>query len=233
MHPILKDIELVSFDLDGTLVDSVPDLAAAVDAVLAECGLPPAGEAGVRNWVGNGSRKLVERALAAADGPPATAERLAQAHERFLHHYGLAPVQRTRLYPGAREALDALRERGLILTLVTNKPFAFIQPILAHFALESHFTLCLGGDSLPQKKPDPAPLLHSAAHFAIRPDACLMVGDSRHDIDAGRAAGFRTLAVPYGYNHGEPVRDSRPDAMVETLDALVTPFPHPSARTRA
>lgn len=112
MHPILKDIELVSFDLDGTLVDSVPDLAAAVDAVLAECGLPPAGEAGVRNWVGNGSRKLVERALAAADGPPATAERLAQAHERFLHHYGLAPVQRTRLYPGAREALDALRERG-------------------------------------------------------------------------------------------------------------------------
>ncbi|MCE8018288.1 phosphoglycolate phosphatase [Halomonas sp. MCCC 1A17488] len=221
MHPILTDIRLVTFDLDGTLVDSVPDLAVAVDAALDALGLPPAGEARVRDWVGNGSLKLMERALAhAAGGLPGEAL-LARAHADFLEHYGRDPGSRTRLYPGVREALDGLRGGGWVLTLVTNKPFAFIRPILAQFGLEDHFALCLGGDSLPQKKPDPAPLLHVAAQFGLSPSACLMVGDSRHDVAAGRAAGFRTLAVPYGYNHGEPVRDSRPDALVDSLAELV------------
>jgi phosphoglycolate phosphatase len=221
MHPILNHIRLISFDLDGTLVDSVPDLAVAVDASLAECGLPTAGEARVRDWVGNGSLKLMERALTFARHAPPDEALLARAHEAFLAHYGRDPGSRTRLYPGVREALDALRSDDRILTLVTNKPFAFIRPILAQFGLEAHFALCLGGDSLPQKKPDPAPLLHVAAHFGLPPSACLMVGDSRHDVAAGQAAGFRTLAVPYGYNHGEPVRDSRPDALVDSLAELV------------
>lgn len=221
MHPILNDIRLVSFDLDGTLVDSVPDLAVAVDVSLGELGLPPAGEARVRDWVGNGSLKLMERALTFTQGGPPGESHLARAHEAFLEHYGRDPGARTRLYPGVREALDRLQAGGWILTLVTNKPFAFIQPILAQFGIERYFALCLGGDSLPQKKPDPAPLLHLAAHFGLPPSACLMVGDSRHDVAAGRAAGFRTLAVPYGYNHGEPVRDSRPDALVDSLAELV------------
>ncbi|KAA0012509.1 phosphoglycolate phosphatase [Billgrantia pellis] len=221
MHPMLADIRLICFDLDGTLVDSVPDLSAAVDAVLADFELPPAGEAKVRDWVGNGSRKLVERALADAMGTPPSLERLELGHARFLQHYGCDPTARTRLYPGVREALDALREEGRILAVVTNKPFALIQPILSAFGLDDHFALCLGGDSLPQKKPDPAPLWHVAERFGQPVSACLMVGDSRHDVEAGRAAGFRTLAVPYGYNHGEPVRDSRPDGMVESLAELV------------
>lgn len=221
MHPILNGIRLVSFDLDGTLVDSVPDLAMAVDASLNELGLPAAGEARVRDWVGNGSLKLMERALAFAHDAPPDAEFLDRAHEAFLAHYGRDPGSRTCLYPGVRECLDALYARGLTLALVTNKPSAFIQPILAQFGLERHFALCLGGDSLPQKKPDPAPLLHVAAHFGLLPSDCLMVGDSRHDVAAGRAAGFRTLAVPYGYNHGEPIRDSRPDALVDSLAELV------------
>jgi phosphoglycolate phosphatase len=114
-----------------------------------------------------------------------------------------------------------LSARGLPLALVTNKPSAFIAPLLEAFDLARHFALCLGGDSLAAKKPDPAPLLHVAAHFDVAPSACLMVGDSRHDIEAGRAAGFRTLAVPYGYNHGEPVALSRPDGTVESLAELV------------
>ncbi|PMR73899.1 phosphoglycolate phosphatase [Billgrantia endophytica] len=221
MHAILKDIRLVAFDLDGTLIDSVPDLAVAVDMALADLGLAPAGMENVRDWVGNGSRKLVERALAAAlnDTPPA--ELLEQGHRGFLEHYGRDPSSRTRIYPGAREALDGLRTGGMPLALVTNKPFAFIAPILAGFGLERHFGLCLGGDSLDRKKPDPAPLLHVAAQFGLHPRDCLMVGDSRHDIAAGQAAGFRTLAVPYGYNHGESVRDSRPDDVVESLAELV------------
>ncbi|QTP59894.1 phosphoglycolate phosphatase [Billgrantia antri] len=221
MHPILNGIRLISFDLDGTLVDSVPDLAVAVDTSLSELGLPAAGEARVRDWVGNGSLKLVERALAFARNAPPDEALLGRAHEAFLECYGRDPGSRTRLYPGVSEALDGLRDGGWVLTLVTNKPFAFIRPILTQFGIEHDFALCLGGDSLPQKKPDPAPLLHVAAQFGLPPSQCLMVGDSRHDVAAGRAAGFRTLAVSYGYNHGEPVRYSRPDALVDSLAELV------------
>ena len=235
MHPLLQGVKLVAFDLDGTLVDSVPDLAVAVDAALAELDLPPAGETKIRDWVGNGSLKLMERALqfaTQASEAQGTDRRggafvevdkalLESAHQAFLHHYGLAPNARTRLYPGVREVLDGLRAAGMPLGLVTNKPQAFITPILEGFGLAGHFGLCLGGDALPQKKPDPAPLLHLARHFAVAPGDCLMVGDSRHDIEAGRRAGFRTLAVPYGYNHGEPVAASRPDGLVESLAELV------------
>lgn len=221
MHPLLADIRLVAFDLDGTLVDSVPDLAAAVDAALRDEGLAAPGEARVRDWVGNGSRVLMERALHDAVGQPPSAARLEAVHAGFLAHYGRAPCERTRLYPGVRPALDGLREAGLTLVLVTNKPAAFIAPILERFGLASHFALCLGGDSLPRRKPDPLPLTHAAARLAVSPRHGLMVGDSRHDIAAGKAAGFRTLAVPYGYNHGEPVSLSRPDGTVESLAELV------------
>ncbi|MDN3520421.1 phosphoglycolate phosphatase [Halomonas ramblicola] len=231
MHRLLEGIALVAFDLDGTLIDSVPDLALAVDAALADLALPTAGEARVRDWVGNGSLVLMERALRHALSHSGKASLdiavevdcvlLERAHAAFLAHYGRDPGAHTRLYPGVRECLDGLRAQGLTLALVTNKPHAFIAPILEGFGLEAHFALCLGGDSLPQKKPDPAPLRYLAAHFGLPPSACLMVGDSRHDIAAGRAAGFRTLAVPYGYNHGEPVRDSGPDGVVESLGELV------------
>ena len=120
-----------------------------------------------------------------------------------------------------REGLRKLRECGLVLTLVTNKPHAFIAPILEALDLLGYFDLTVGGDTLARKKPDPAPLLHVAERFSIAPGECLMIGDSRHDIDAGKRAGFRTLAVPYGYNHGEPVALSRPDAIVESLAELV------------
>lgn len=219
--PIPADIRLVAFDLDGTLIDSLPDLAAAVDAMLIERGMPAAGEAKVCGWVGNGSRKLVERALHDALGTIPDEGRVTSAHARFLHHYAEAPSAHTRVYPGVIEALAALRERDIVVALITNKPQAFIAPILESLGLAGYFDLTLGGDSLPSKKPDPAPLLHVAEHFGIAPAQCLMVGDSRHDIEAGKCAGFQTRAVPYGYNHGEPVASSRPDGMLESLAELV------------
>ena len=222
MHDVIRDMRMVAFDLDGTLIDSVPDLAAALDASLVDQGMPPAGEARVRDWVGNGSRRLVESALGdALLKRPVDADELEACHARFLAHYHASPVAFTKLYPGVREAIEGLAASGLSLALITNKPKAFIAPILEHFALADSFGLCLGGDSLDDKKPNPAPLLHAAAYFGVSPDACLMVGDSRHDIEAGKRAGFRTLAVPYGYNHGESVLDSHPDALVESLSELV------------
>jgi phosphoglycolate phosphatase len=221
MTPSLAGIRLVTFDLDGTLIDSVPDLAMAIDVMLTERGYPAAGEEKVAGWVGNGSRVLVERSLRDASGHEPDDQTLAQAHDAFLYHYGRAPSERTRVFPGVREALAALHDRGLKLAVITNKPYAFIAPILEALGLDGYFDYAIGGDSLPQKKPDPAPLLHVAERFSIPPQACLMVGDSRHDIEAGRRAGFRTLAVPYGYNHGEPVAASRPDFLVESLAELV------------
>lgn len=219
--PILAGIRLVAFDLDGTLIDSLPDLAIAVDAMLLELDMPAAGEAKVGDWVGNGSRKLIERALYDALGEMPDDARLTAAHARFLDYYAEAPSARTRVYHGVHEALAALRERDVIVALITNKPQAFIAPILESLELADYFDLTLGGDSLPRKKPDPAPLLHVAEHFKIAPEHCLMVGDSRHDIEAGKRAGFRTLAVPYGYNHGEPVALSCPDGMLESLTQLI------------
>ncbi|WP_110664759.1 phosphoglycolate phosphatase [Salinicola halophilus] len=221
MHPSLDAIRLVAFDLDGTLIDSVPDLAAALDATLEAHDLAPAGEARVRDWVGNGSRKLVERALAFALGRDPDASALDAALEDFLGRYAEAPCRRTRVYSGVKEALEALAERDLILCVITNKPQAFIAPILATLGLDRYFDATLGGDSLSEKKPHPMPLWHLATHFDVAPSSCLMVGDSRHDIEAGRRAGFRTLAVPYGYNHGEPVAASAPDGLVESLGELV------------
>ncbi|WP_110641741.1 phosphoglycolate phosphatase [Salinicola sp. CPA57] len=221
MHPLLHDIRLVAFDLDGTLIDSVPDLAAAVDGMLVEQGLEPVGEARVRDWVGNGSRKLVERALASVVGEAPDASLIEASHDHFLRHYHAAPCEQTRVYPGVRGALDALEAEGFIVTLITNKPAAFIDPILEALDLRRYFRTTLGGDSLPQQKPHPAPLLHLATQYGVDPAQCLMVGDSRHDVEAGRRAGFRTLAVSYGYNHGEPVVSSRPDGVVESLRELV------------
>ena len=177
----------------------------------------------VRDWVGNGSHTLVERALThaygVAEGDVDAAE-IDAAHVRFLEHYGAAPCEHTRLYDGVHDCLDALAAYNVPCALITNKPVAFLPPILARFELEGRFSLVLGGDSLREKKPHPLPLLHAAEQFGVAPRRSLMIGDSRHDIAAGRAAGFRTLAVSYGYNHGEPIRDSAPDYVVDSLGAL-------------
>ncbi|MES1926487.1 phosphoglycolate phosphatase [Salinisphaera sp. T31B1] len=219
MHPALEDIALVVFDLDGTLIDSAPDLAMAVDRTLADHDLPAAGIDKVRHWVGNGSHKLVERALADADAHGVSID---EAHTRFLAHYAKAPCERTQLYDGVTECLTALRDRDFDLMLVTNKPIAFLPAILDTLGLTDYFSLTLGGDSLAEKKPHPAPLLHAARQGDIPPGAGLMVGDSRHDVAAGKAAGFRTVAVTYGYNHGDPISQSGPDHLVDSLAELVT-----------
>nr|WP_284047095.1 phosphoglycolate phosphatase [Halomonas llamarensis] len=213
---------LVAFDLDGTLIDSVPDLAVAVQKTLEDQCLPVPQETHVRDWVGNGAPVLVERALTWALNAPPSEEMRAKSYRGFLAHYANAPNRLTRLYPGAAETLSVLKEAGLTLVLITNKPEDFIMPILEHFGLSGYFDLCLGGDSLARKKPDPLPLLHAAEYFSVPTCECAMVGDSRHDIGAGKAAGFTTFGLPDGYNHGEPISDSHPDVLLDTLNDLIS-----------
>lgn len=208
---------LIIFDLDGTLIDSAPDLAEAIDAMLAHFGAPRAGVRQVRNWVGNGSQTLVARALAWAMLPDTL---LPHAHEVFLQKYATCH-DKTQEYQGVSEGLQRLKEHGFTLALCTNKPARFLPDILAKMGWQDTFAHIIGGDSLPTKKPDPAPLLHICGALGVVPIQALMVGDSKNDIQAGKNAGMDTFALSYGYNYGKPISDSAPDGIFDDFGSLV------------
>lgn len=218
---------LVLVDLDGTLVDTIPDIAFSVDTMLTELGLPAAGEGRVRNWVGNGTDALVRRALEAADGDPGDETTLEQALSIFGELYADHICDRSRIYPGVDAGLAFLHGTGAQLACVTNKSSAFTDELLAKLGLDEHFSLVVSGDSLPRRKPDPMPLLHAAEHFAVAPEDAVLIGDSANDVKAARAAGFRIVCVTYGYNHGDDIRASRPDALVDSLQELPDVFERP------
>jgi phosphoglycolate phosphatase len=212
---------LVMFDLDGTLVDSVPDLAAAVDRMLIELGRPPAGVEKVRDWVGNGARVLVRRALAGGLDHAAVSEvETDAALARFLDLYTDCH-QLTALYPGVHELLEALSTAAVELAVVTNKPERFVAPLLEQVGLGGYFRWIVGGDTLPQQKPDPAALLQVMRLAGVEAAQALFVGDSRNDVLAARAAGVPCVAVSYGYNHGRPVAEEEPQLVVDSLAELL------------
>lgn len=212
---------LVMFDLDGTLVDSVPDLATAVDRMLAELGRPPAGLEQVRKWVGNGVRVLVRRALAGDIDHAAVGEaETEQALARFLDIYADCHELIT-LYPGVHELLEALSTAAVELAVVTNKPERFVAPLLEQVGLGGYFRWIIGGDTLPQQKPDPAALLQVMRLAGVSQAQSLFVGDSRTDVLAARAAGVPCVAVSYGYNHGRPVAEEEPALVVDSLAELL------------
>lgn len=196
----------IFFDLDGTLVDSVPDLADAIDGMLHELGFKPAGEARVRLWVGNGARKLVQRALLDAEGIPEFAlekSRWDIAHRLFLHFYGRSAAHKTRVYPQVKETLAYFQSQGVRMAIITNKPQQFTPHLLEALGLADFFELVICGDTLPVQKPDPEAIFHAMEILQLNPADCLMVGDSKNDISAANAAGIRSVCVSYGYNHGE------------------------------
>lgn len=212
---------LVMFDLDGTLVDTAPDLAAAIDAMLVQMDLQPAGVERVRDWVGNGSLVLVRRALTNSLEHAEIGEAdAASAHELFLRIYADCHAL-SRVYPGVLECLDWFRGKSVELGLVTNKPIRFVAPLLAEHGLANYFRWILGGDSLPLKKPDPAPLQWMLEQAAIEPAQALFVGDSRSDVMASRAAGVPCVAVSYGYNHGRPIAEENPLLVFDDLRQIV------------
>lgn len=214
---------LVMFDLDGTLVDSVPDLAAAVDKALLALGRAPAGVERVRDWVGNGARVLLRRALAGGLEHARVAEAEAeQALQLFMTAYAESHAL-TRVYPGVTQTLDWLRGQEIPLAIVTNKPERFVAPLLDEKGLGSYFRWIVGGDTLAQQKPDPAALLHVLRLARVEARQALFVGDSRNDVLAAKAAGVPCVALSYGYNHGRPIAEEGPLRVLDDLRQLLAP----------
>ncbi|OGA25822.1 MAG: phosphoglycolate phosphatase [Betaproteobacteria bacterium RIFCSPLOWO2_02_FULL_67_26] len=211
-------VKAVTIDLDGTLADTIPDLAAAANMMLSELGRPGLDVERIRTFVGKGIPRLVERALAGGlDGavPREVFERALPIYERC---YAEVNGRHTVVYPGVREGLQRLRAMQLPLACVTNKSGRFTGPLLAHLGIASSFELVIAGDTLPRKKPDPAQLLHACRGFGIEPRAMLMIGDSVNDAEAARAAGCPVFCVSYGYNEGRDVRELDVDAIVASLE---------------
>jgi phosphoglycolate phosphatase len=209
--------EMVLIDVDGTLVDSVPDLAYCVDAMMSELGMPERGEKRVRHWVGNGVERLVKRALVnQLDGEPDEAL-FSKALPVFEALYRDNTSKRSRLYQGVKEALDFLKTTGVRLGCVTNKARQFTLPLLQDLGVHDYFEIIICGDMVERKKPDPMPLLQAAEQLETEPRASMMLGDSMSDVNAARAAGFQIVCMSYGYNHGEDIRDYDPDAVVDSM----------------
>jgi len=219
---MLRKPEMILIDVDGTLVDSVPDLAYCVDEMMLAIGREPYGEARVRDWVGNGVERLVRRALTGQlDGEPEDAD-FERAYPVFLDLYADNTSKRSTLYPGVKEGLEYLKASGYRLGCVTNKAEQFTTPLLQDLGVYDDFAIVVAGDTLPVKKPDPGPLLHAAEFFGVSPDQSLMLGDSISDVKAARAAGFQIVCMSYGYNHGEDIRNYDPDLVIDSMEELKT-----------
>lgn len=208
----------VLFDLDGTLIDSAPDICAAVNELLATRGLPPVSVEQAARMIGNGVEKLVERAFVAVDHPldPADLKRaLADMAPIYLRH----TINLTTLMPGVREAMASLHVNGVAMAVVTNKPQAATRDILRHFGLEEMLSAVIGGDAVVNKKPAPDALFLALSKMNVGVESAVMVGDSKADAGAGRNAGVPVILVRGGYSL-EPLEELGADLILDTMAQL-------------
>lgn len=210
---------LLIFDLDGTLVDSFADITGAVNLTLKQMGQEALPSEEIQHFIGKGAKWLLSQTLQRIGLTEETD--LAQAREIFYPTYRENLVVHTRAFAGVYETLDELVNRSIPLAVCTNKPFALAHPLLEELDLLHYFQEVLGGDSLPTKKPDPAPLTHLMKHFEAAPDATWMIGDSQYDILAGQAAGTRTCAVTFGHLSREAIDTYTPDAVITHFQQLL------------
>lgn len=206
--------KLIGFDLDGTLVNSLPDLALSVNSALTDINMPQAPESLVMSWIGNGADVLSARAIdwAAQQAGRTISEQEFQHFKRqFGVYYGENLCNISQLYPKVKETLEQLKAKGYILAVVTNKPTKHVQPVLAAFGIDQLFDEMLGGQSLPAIKPHPAPLYYLCGKFGLYPKQILFVGDSKNDVLAAHAAGCPVVGLSYGYNYNEPIANAKPD----------------------
>ncbi|MCF6207080.1 MAG: phosphoglycolate phosphatase [Sulfurovum sp.] len=219
--------QAIFFDLDGTLIDSVPDLATAVNIMLEKLGKAHYPVETIRDWVGNGSAMLVKRALfGRRDVEHEQIDEMLfnEAHAIFLEAYEQHICEATQPYPHVPETLRELKNSGYRLAIITNKPHRFVGPILQHLGMDDLFSFFFGGDTLPKKKPDPMPLLQMCDLMDLPVEACVMVGDSGNDMLAAKAANMHAVAVTYGYSYGEDLRKYEPAAVVDDFEKLLEIF---------
>lgn len=213
----LKGIRAAIIDLDGTLIDTAHDFRVAINAMREEFGLVPLALDTILGFVGKGSENLVRRVLLNDYSEAQADEKFSAALDTYQRHYERINGEHSALYPDVTTGLKTLKDKGLRLACVTNKPVGFAVPLLGKMGLRQFFDVIYGGDSFPKKKPDPMPLLQVCKDFQLAPEQVVAIGDSSNDAQAARAAGCPVLLLPYGYNHGEPVQNVESDGIVPTL----------------
>lgn len=214
----------IFFDLDGTLIDSLPDLALAVDDMLLELNFKPAGIEKTRLWIGNGAKKLTLRALADAKGVLELEigdDEVREGLKIFSEKYEICSGKFSKLYPGVIETLRTLKEKGLDFCIITNKPKQFTPAVLEKHGLIDFFKLVLSGDTLEEKKPSPVPILYALKQLNLAKDQVVMVGDSRSDIVAANLAEIKSVCVGYGYNHGEDPKKLSASCHIDSFAELL------------
>ncbi|GLO59690.1 phosphoglycolate phosphatase [Vibrio sp. MACH09] len=220
----LSKVKLIAFDLDGTLLHSVPDLTIGVDAAVQALGYPPITEEQVSHWVGNGVEILLSRAICRSITVSEDLDRdeLAKGREVFNKTYAECGHKKSHLYPKVKSTLETLHSKGYKLAVVTNKPSQFVPEILQQQGIEHLFSDVIGGEDFPVRKPDPIALNWLLEKYQLTSDEMLMVGDSKHDIQAAKNANCPSFALTYGYNHGKPISSANPDFVADQLSELLT-----------
>lgn len=218
--------KVIIFDLDGTLIDSSPDLSHAVNHMLEQLNLSTFSESTVHGWVGNGASTLVKRALSGDSLIDETIDPklFEKALDIFLKFYAKNLCVATTLYPNVKETLASLKKEGYILVIVTNKPFDFVAPILKGLGLDGLFEFYLGGESLEKRKPDPMPLFYVCEKLKVTVEECVMIGDSKNDIISANHAKMQSVGVTYGYNYGEDIALYQPTMMVDDFADILPSF---------
>ena len=216
--PVAPAIRAVLLDLDGTILDTSQDIAAAANRMLAALGRHPLGEDEIRNFIGRGIANLVHRCMSATGGADVQMER--RALESFEIHYLAGIADRSRPYPGVVAGLQALARAGIAMGCVTNKAQRFTEPLLERTGLRGFFGVVVSGDSVSRKKPDAEPVLLAASRLGVEPREALVVGDSLNDVKSARVAGSPVVVVPYGYREGLAIEAMQADAVFPSIEAL-------------
>ncbi len=220
-----KLFKVIGFDLDGTLVNSLPDLTLSINLALADLHLPEAPATQVLNWIGQGASILIANAIDWATKQHSikiTAQDRNEIIAKFNYYYGQNICNKSQLFPNVKATLEILKQKGYTLVVITNKPTIHVKPVLAAFGIADLFSDTLGGQSLPAIKPHPAPLFYICGKYGILPKQMLFVGDSKNDIIAANHAGCPVIGLTYGYNYNQPIVDARPDWVFDDFAEILT-----------
>ncbi|WP_392552629.1 phosphoglycolate phosphatase [Orbus wheelerorum] len=225
----ITDIQAIAFDLDGTLVDSLPGLSLAIQRMLTDLSLPTVSAEQVKNWIGNGVDIMIKRTFNCVGAPDSLFE---QAKLLFNRHYDQVINDGTKVFPNVISTLEILKKNNYPMALVTNKPAQFLPALLKELKLDSYFSLILGGGDVVKLKPHPTPLYQVMATFGLYHDQLLFIGDSKNDISAAKNAQCLTVGLTYGYNYGESIATSEPDYIFDHFEQILTLLPCPKAEPK-